>query len=274
MTALHDFTKGKSAIFLEKVRKLSFEMFRNIELENIDGLEYDPSKVEIDPEGFAIYKNGEERMLLFYYKKFFFTNWSGIRNLPKYHIVNCDTRKEYGGFVFANRMPVSVTSRETQETTIEKLELCKNCSRQVFRSWWGKSQPWYDAVLKYIEHQTQPLFKIDGYHSMWNQISEAYRESIGFKCENCHINLSDHDDKKWLHTHHVNGNTKDNRRLNFKALCLLCHSLSHKDKLKKGTGFLEVQDFIDKYKNRLNQKLIFEYEVVKMDAGRENGFVK
>lgn len=270
MIKLHDFTKGKTAQFLSKVRKLTFEIFRNVELIKIDGIKYDPSKIEIDENGFAVYKNGEERMLLFYYKQFFYTNWTGSRKLPKYHIVHCETRQEYGGFVFANKMPVKVTSRENQQTTLEKLELCKNCSKQVFKSWWGTNQPWFEAVLKYIEHQNTPLFKSDGYHSMWNQISEAYRESVGFKCESCRIDLSNQDDKKWLHTHHKNGNTKDNRASNFQALCLLCHSLSHKEKLTKGTGFLEVQDFIDSYKNRLNQTQLSEYEQIKRNTGHNS----
>lgn len=276
MIKLHDFTKGKTAQFLSKVRNLTFEMFRNVELIKIDGIKYDPSKIEIDEDGFAFYKNGEERMLLFYYKQFFYTNWSGSRKLPKYHIVNCETRKEYGGFFFANKMPVKVTSRETQQTTIEKLELCKNCSRQVFKSWWETNQPWYDSVLKYIsEKNHKPSFftigELKGYHVMWRQISEAYRESVGFKCESCRIDLSNQEDRKWLHTHHKNGKTEDNRPTNFQALCLLCHSLRHKEKLTKGTGFLEVQEFIDNYKNRLNQAYISEYESVKRNTGHNSG---
>lgn len=267
MIKLHDFTKGKSAQFLAKVRSLTFEMFRNVELLKIDGIKYDPSKIEMDENGFAVYNNGEERMLLFYYKQFFYTKWSGSRKIPKYHIVNCETRQEYGGFVFANKMPVKVISRETQQTTIEILELCKNCSRKVFKSWWGTNQPWFDAVLKYIENQTSPIFKSDGYHAMWSQISSAYRERVGFKCESCLIDLSNQDDKNWLHTHHKNGNKKDNRVINFQALCLLCHSLIHKDKLTKGTGFLEVDKFIDNYKIRLNKSKITEYENIKETLG-------
>lgn len=210
-------------------------------------------------------------MLLFYYKQFFYTNWTGSKKLPKYHIVSCETRKEYDGFVFANKMPVKITSRETHQTNLEKLELCKNCSKQVFKSRWSPNQPWFEAVLKYLEHQNNPLFKSDGYHSMWNQISEAYRESVGFKCESCQIVLANKDEKKWLHTHHKNGNTRDNRQMNFQALCLLCHSLSHKEKLNKGTGFLEVQDFIEKYENKLNPIQLSKYEQIHRNTGYNSG---
>jgi len=266
MINLHDFTKGKTAQFLSKERKLTFEMFRNVELIEIDGMKFDSSSIMIDDEGFALFKNGEEKMLLFYYKPFFYTNWTGIRKLPKYHIVTCVTRKEYGGYVFANKMPVKVTSKETHQANLEKLKLCKNCSKQVFKTWWGTKQHWHEAVLKYVEYQDKPLFKHDGYHLMWNQISEAYRESVGFRCESCNIDLSKQEEKKWLHTHHKNGNKKDNRRANFEALCLLCHSLSHRDKLTKGTGFMEVQDFINQYKNRLSQQQVNIYEQIKRNT--------
>lgn len=276
MIKLHDFTKGKTAQFLSKVRNLTFEMFRNVELIQVEIEKFDPSKIEKDENGFTIFKNGEERMLLFYYKPHLVRTKFGSYVLPKYHVVECETRQEFGGFVFANKMPVRIREKEHNKKSFEKLELCKNCSRRVFQSWWGSNKPWYDSVLKYIsEKNHKPSFftvgELKGYHVMWRQISEAYRESVGFKCESCRIDLSNQEDRKWLHTHHKNGNTKDNRPTNFQALCLLCHSLSHKEKLTKGTGFLEVQEFIDNYKNRLNQAYISEYEDIKRNTGHNSG---
>jgi hypothetical protein len=278
MIELHDFTKGKSAQFLSKVRNLTFEMFRNVELIDIDGIKYNPSKIEIDENGFAIYKNGEERLLLFYYKPHLVKTKFGSYVLPKYHVIECETRQEYGGFVFANRMPVEIASRETRKTTLEELELCKNCSKQIFKSWWGSKKPWYESVLKYISENNHisSFFtsgELKGYHVMWRQISEAYRESVGYKCESCNIDLSNKEERKYLHTHHIDEDKTNNTKENFQALCLLCHSLKHPEKLTRGTGFLEVQEFIDNYKNRLNQTNISEYERIKRNTGHNIGFV-
>lgn len=270
MNKIHDFTNGKTAQYLYENRNIIFKTFRNVELIEIDGIKYDASKTEIDKNGFTIYKNGEERMLLFYYKQYFYLNWNNTRKLPKYHVVNCSTLKEYSGFVFANKMPVKITSRETNNSSFEKLELCKNCSNHIFKTWWGKNKPWFDAVLKYIEIQKDALFyksgDYKGYHVMWKQISAAYKEKVGFKCESCKIDLSRSENKKWLHTHHKNGDIKDNKESNFESLCLLCHSLRHKEKLSKGNGFYEVKEFINLFNEKLRIKELKEFNILEFDS--------
>lgn len=60
-----------------------------------------------------------------------------------------------------------------------------------------------------------------GYDDDWETISFAYRKSHGFVCERCQVNLTDY--KRLLHTHHVNGNKRDNRDTNLQALCIDCH---------------------------------------------------
>lgn len=262
---LHDFTKGKSANYLIKKRSLSFEVFRNVELSTLEGIPFDPKKIEVDENGFAIYKDGEERMLLFYYKKYFYLNWGGVRKLPKYHVTKCETRVEYTGFYFANKMPVQIFDKKTHHATWEGLDLCKNCSRQIFKSWWPSNKPWYESVLHYLEHEIKPVFQSDGYHSMWRQVSEAYRESIKFKCEDCGVDLSSSDERKWLHTHHRNGEKRNNSRKNFQGLCLLCHALCHKYKIERGKGFEEVEDFIQLFEKRLSLKKLTEFKQIRQN---------
>lgn len=269
---LYDFTKGKTAQFLSKVRNLTFEMFRNVELAQIEIEEFDPSKIEIDKNGFTIFKNGEERNLLFYYKPHLVRTKFGTYVLPKYHVVECETRQKFDGFVFANKMPVKIRDNELNKYSFEKLELCRNCSKRVFQSLWGANGPWYDSVLKYIsaKNHTPSFFTtgdLKGYHVMWRQISEAYRESVGFKCESCNIDLSNKEDREWLHTHHKDKDKTNNKKKNFQALCLLCHSLCHPEKLTNGTGFSKVQEFIDKYKSKLNSKQLCEYDKIKSKHG-------
>jgi hypothetical protein len=257
-----NFIKGKTAEFLKESLELEFSAFRNIELKPLKGIS--ANKVEFDNKGFAIHKDGENEYLMFYYLPSFKVGlW---KSLPKFHVCQCVTRNSYTGFVFSNKMPVDIYSKDERKTYKgQNLSLCKNCSRQVFKSWWGSSRPWYDSMLDYVQNQDNPTFNKDGYHSMWSQITDTYREKRNWTCENhnCKIDLSAIQDQRYLHTHHVNGNTKDNRTKNFQALCLLCHSLEHKNKLKSGTGFMEVDSFIAKYKSRLSSNRLKEYERIK-----------
>lgn len=258
--AHYNFTEGLAAKYLKEKLNLKFETFRNIRLKEISGLSAHKVKFE---GGFAFYIDGEDKYLMFHYKEHYYTFWGGVKRFPKYHPFNCKTMQEFSGFVFSNKMPVSIHSKDEHRTYVDQdLSLCINCRREIFRSWFGGGGQWYDAVLQYVEQQESPTFKKDGYHSMWTQISEAYKEKVQWKCESCGIDLSNRNDRQYLHTHHKSGNTKENTVTNFRALCLLCHALEHPSKLKNGTGFYEVESFVNKYANKLNQQKIRELEVL------------
>ena len=95
---------------------------------------------------------------------------------------------------------------------------------------------------------------------MWEQVSEAYRESKKWMCEDCNVKLSD--DKYYLHVHHIDGNITHNNRKNFQALCVLCHSLEHKNKIN---SFLKIglEEFIDTFNGKLNVNKIREFRKIK-----------
>jgi len=59
------------------------------------------------------------------------------------------------------------------------------------------------------------------YPDNWGEVSDNYRASVGWKCEQCLIDLSDN--RPLLHTHHRNGNRGDCSRENLQALCVDCH---------------------------------------------------
>ena len=129
---------------------------------------------------------------------------------------------------------------------------------------WGHLD-WYDAVLNYVEDDNNKLTfkksgKRKGYLRMWEQISEAYRESKNWTCEDCKVKLFD--DKKYLQVHHIDGDITHNNRNNFQALCILCHSLEHKNKVD---SFLKLglDEFIDKFNGELNANKIRELRKIK-----------
>ena len=81
----------------------------------------------------------------------------------------------------------------------------------------------------------------------WQTLSQLYREQKNWQCEICKLSL--HQDKRYLHTHHIWG-TKFNKSEDLMALCIGCHSE------QPGEGHLrlketrEYQDFIAKYKGK------------------------
>ena len=259
--SLYNFVEGVSAKFLKQKLNLSFESFRNVSFKELKDVSH--NKISIR-NGLSFYKDGEDEYLMFYYKSRCYTSWHGQQRMPKYHVVDCVTRKEYSGYVYANKMPVDIYSRDESKTYKDvQLGLCNNCKKDVFKGWFRGGLEWYDSVLEFIAEQANPTFKRDGYHSMWSQISEAYRESQKWRCEKCKIHLESRNEREYMHTHHLNGNIKDNKKGNFQALCLLCHALEHKSKIHAGTGFIKLDSFVEEFRSRLSASSVKSYESVK-----------
>lgn len=96
-----------------------------------------------------------------------------------------------------------------------------------------------------------------GYSDDWEHVSRIYRDSVGWSCESCKVNLVN--DKRLLHTHHINGNKRDNVKENLKALCVDCHrkedmhdhmwiNRSDMDKLmrlRKQQGLLAIHSWVE-----------------------------
>ena len=262
----YEFTKGHTANFLKEARNLSFEAFSDFRLTEIKDVTID--KIDI-VSGHAILTQGNEQFLMFSYKRYFYTSWYGAKQFPAYHPVNCPITENYSGFVFANKMPVDIYSRDENGKVYKNkyLDLCKKCSRVLFETMWGSNQPWYESVLKYIENDHHTAMQANGYHPMWSQVSAAYREKIGWRCEDtrCRIDLSRPDDRHFLHTHHLDEIKSNNKTSNFKALCILCHALEHEKRLRERNGFEQVDEFVEKHRSALNEEKLARYFRVKAE---------
>ena len=258
---LHDFTAGPAATFLKEKRQLEF-IERGTRLESVQEMTFSHEEIRELPNGITVYEKNASSSFLFWYK-----NRPNPRyGLPKYHVLKCRTMKSYGGFVAANSMPVSITLRNG--TTSESLNLCKNCQSLVFKqgffkTYLGKDKQWHDVVLTLVEKlpPDQQVFSSDGYLSNWSQVSEAYRQSVDWCCENpvCRVDLSDPAHRKYLHTHHLRG-TKRNSRQDLEALCLLCHAMEHPEKMGNGSGIFNVQDMVGLFRARLDPTKVKAFE--------------
>ncbi|WP_432472086.1 HNH endonuclease [Amphritea sp. HPY] len=152
-----------------------------------------------------------------------------------------------------------------------ELKVCKNCLKYLnykgYQTGAGlpKSKIFqgFDIAAFLSEYST--LFKtmpdraamidMGGYSDDWREVSSKYRQSVNYTCESCSVELNEH--RQLLHTHHINGNKRDNHSSNLKALCIDCHRkqplhdymrVRHEDMvllthLRKAQGYLETSNW-------------------------------
>lgn len=169
--------------------------------------------------------------------------WDG----NKFHVADCRTLNEMrqkkrfarykATYNTSGQFEIYGTSYSTGEDLNVEAELfvCKNClnylNYQGYKSG-GKKGPIYQKfdIAEFLS-QFSTLFKsmpsrhemIDeaGYSDDWKAVSDNYRAAVAYTCEMCHVDLSGN--RNLLHTHHINGNKRQNNESNLMALCIDCH---------------------------------------------------
>lgn len=58
----------------------------------------------------------------------------------------------------------------------------------------------------------------------WALISQRRKSSVAYKCEKCHIDLSEQHLRKFLQAHHIDGRKNNNSVMNIRVLCVFCHA--------------------------------------------------
>ncbi len=171
-------------------------------------------------------------------------------SLPKYHVANCSTlqnmfrngrkkryvasQNETGMFHINIVKGNAITKKEIE------LYVCKNCLSLL--SWENYSKNWSDSqknqcvqdftISDFFEKYPKSPLQQDGYSNEnspinqypknWNIISYNYRNRRNWTCEQCGVNLKNN--KKLLHTHHINAQKNECYDSNLKALCVECHA--------------------------------------------------
>lgn len=118
-----------------------------------------------------------------------------------------------------------------------KLHVCKNCLKYLNYKGYGsggglpKKQIYGEFDIGEFLSEYSTLFRnmpnrsdmvdLGGYSDDWGEVSARYRESVRYTCESCRVNLSEF--HGLLHTHHINGNKRQNTSANLMALCIDCH---------------------------------------------------
>lgn len=260
---LFDFTKKSAADLMEKKFGVKFDT--NIDLIEPEVVEISvSSKIEMESNGYYLYRNNEDEYLMFAYKKSSYIEKNGF---PKYHTHKCTAREAYEGYVFSSKMPVDVkctqTGKEYNKDNKQYLNLCRDCKKITYSKFWSSlgTKKWFDNVLAYVERQNNILPKRpDGYVRMWKQISRALREKNKFKCNRCKIQLLDLKLQKYLHVHHKDENKLNNVSSNLECLCLICHSLEHSHTLSDFNWIEKIIQFHLEAKEEILNKNKKKYE--------------
>ncbi len=189
--------------------------------------------------------------------------------LPRFHLLECKTilyQRQNGRFLnhylWSNSPTVTLLDRATKEEVKDSLlSLCNNC-KTILSKRTGESisdtEQFHDLLdLNHDEIRDEIKTDINGYHFTWRGSSRKYRLKQNYTCEECNFggdDLVNNFDKKYIHTHHIDGNKVDDSTKNLKALCVLCHSKQdeqHKLNFEKRKTKMELRNFIKKYKAKL-----------------------
>ena len=128
------------------------------------------------------------------------------------------------------------------EKGIEKeLRVCRNCLRWLnYKNYNHKDKSEREEIFQ--SFSIDEFFKLYGrfigkaprrdefspsiniYSRGWNQISERYKRKTRWKCEECGIDLSEIELRKFLEVHHKDGDKSNNSEDNLIALCIKCHA--------------------------------------------------
>ena len=170
------------------------------------------------------------------------------KDLYKYHIYKCSTLSKM--FNSGRKHRYTINNREDgtfhyklfdeynklEERENQKLNICKNCLGKFLNS----SPSNYDVKnfnLKKFHQGNKSFFgfdtsklekgegaKLNAYTQQWREISTQFKIKRAYTCEHCGWKPNRTYHKKFVHTHHQNGDKTNNGKDNLKVLCIECHS--------------------------------------------------
>ena len=171
------------------------------------------------------------------------------RDLYKYHLYKCSTISTM--FNSGRKHRYKVNNRQDglfyytfhdyngnilKKVDNQKLNICKNCLSKFLR----KSVSDYDVEnfnLKKFHEENNSFFNFDTsrfesgeearpnvYPREWTRISKQMKTKKNYTCEKCNWQVKDSYERRFIHTHHENGDKMNNTNDNLIVLCIECHS--------------------------------------------------
>jgi hypothetical protein len=175
-----------------------------------------------------------------------------IENLYKYHIYQCSTVSNM--FASGRKHRYKLNNRDNgtffytftnfrgkilKQEPNQKLNICKNCLKKFLKlnNRYPTDREVREFNLKELYTQKQNFFDFDVsslekgeyakanvYVKNWNKISTKIKEKREYTCQDCGFRPKDSYQKRFIHTHHINGDKQNNFEDNLRVLCIKCHS--------------------------------------------------
>ena len=195
------------------------------------------------------------------------------RDLYKYHIYKCTTISNM--FNSGRKHRYKINSRDDGTfyytftdyngyvlKTVEnqKLNICKNCLKKFLYKNYVSDSDVANFNLKDFHKQNKNFFDFDTssmekgeyakanvYSRKWTEISNQIKSKRDYSCEECGWRPKNSYEKRFIHTHHQNGDKTNNRDDNLKVLCIKCHSnvdIYHK-RIKSSSNYKEFLSLIN-----------------------------
>lgn len=221
-----------------------------------------PKEKIIKHSDFTLGIKGSEQRIIIYIKEQYF-NPNEKEKEYKFHISWCKTLEDmykgnrYNRYIAVQKEEPNFlvdlinlkNKRDVRKDVEKRLNVCKHCLIKLNYKGYATASP-YEKKLIYENFSLKEFLKeynkteilviprnvyneeANVYTDDWHSISLRYREFKNWKCEKCGKNCIN--DKKDLHTHHIDGNKRNNSFGNLMALCSECHSnMPYHEHMKK-----------------------------------------
>lgn len=214
-------------------------------------------KIRFSEDGIYLIHEGKEWKGYMYMPTYRIQQYS---SMPRFHLTRCDTIEKifssgFGSlYKWSNNKLNDITDRDTNKIhKDQKLQLCSNCQQSIFGI--INTEDFFDTLNAEIPQEIVNVeVDIFGYVLNWEQISRVYKKEKEYTCEECGIKIENSYDKRFIHTHHKDGNKLNNRKDNLECVCVLCHAFkdqTHEHNFDKKRMQRQVKTFVEKYRQQL-----------------------
>lgn len=234
-----------------------FQIIKGIDFEEA----YKSGSISFEDDGIYLEYEGKKYRGYMFIQEAYITYNGEPAKFPKFHLLKCRTIQEFidsGRFKqryeWSNSDVNNLIDKQTRTKYNDiKLELCSYCKSDYFEEI-EDTQDFFDSLDKSVIEEDNIEVDIFGYTRDWQKISKAYRTKKNYTCESCGIKIDSLIDRRYLHTHHKNGDKTNNRESNLECLCILCHSfkdIKHEENFDKKRMLNEIKTFVKTYRTEL-----------------------